>query len=100
MSLQILKAEPYTSKCDIWALGFIFYEILHGIPPWTANREIELIKNIERIPLTIKRKDLSAETEDFLRGCLQLQEADRLSWDEIFRHPIFKGYFAAKANES
>jgi serine/threonine protein kinase len=37
MSLEILKGEEYTSKCDIWALGFIFYEILHGETPWTAN---------------------------------------------------------------
>lgn len=27
MSLQLLKGQPYTSKCDIWALGFIFYEV-------------------------------------------------------------------------
>lgn len=25
MSLEILKGDKYTSKCDIWALGFIFY---------------------------------------------------------------------------
>lgn len=25
MSLQILKSQPYSSKCDIWALGFIYY---------------------------------------------------------------------------
>ena len=37
MSLEILKGDQYTSKCDIWALGFIFYEILHGDTPWTAN---------------------------------------------------------------
>lgn len=30
MSLEILQAKVYTSKCDIWALGFIFYEMLHG----------------------------------------------------------------------
>jgi serine/threonine protein kinase len=28
MSLEILKGRPYTSKCDIWALGFIFYEVI------------------------------------------------------------------------
>jgi serine/threonine protein kinase len=30
MSLQQLKCKKYTSKCDIWAIGTIFYEILHG----------------------------------------------------------------------
>lgn len=25
MSLQILKSQPYSSKCDIWAVAFIFY---------------------------------------------------------------------------
>lgn len=27
MSIEILKGQQYTSKCDIWALGFIFYEV-------------------------------------------------------------------------
>lgn len=98
MSLEILKGEEYTSKCDIWALGFIFYEILHGDTPWTANTELQLVRNIEKQPLTIRRKGLSAETEDFLRRCLQLREADRISWDEIFMHPIFRGYFSGKSN--
>lgn len=31
MSVQILKGEDYTSKCDIWALGFIFYEVPQAI---------------------------------------------------------------------
>jgi serine/threonine protein kinase len=99
MSLEILKGETYTSKCDIWALGFIFYEILHGNTPWTANTEVQLVRNIEKLPLNIKRQDLSAETQDFLRKCLQLKECDRISWDQIFMHPIFQGYFANKANE-
>jgi serine/threonine protein kinase len=47
MAPQILKSEPYTSKCDIWALGFIFYEMIHGTTPWTARSEYELVKNIE-----------------------------------------------------
>jgi len=24
---------------------------------------------------------------------LQAEEKDRLSWDEIYRHPLFKGHF-------
>lgn len=25
MSQEVLRAQHYTSKCDIWSLGFIFY---------------------------------------------------------------------------
>lgn len=37
MSPQALKCLPYTSKNDIWALGVIFYEMLHGHTPWTGQ---------------------------------------------------------------
>lgn len=30
MSIEILKSLEYSSKCDIYALGVIFYEMLHG----------------------------------------------------------------------
>lgn len=81
MSIEILKSLEYSSKCDIWALGFIFYEMLHGETPWSASREYELVNNIENIPLKIKRKDLSPETVDFLKKCLQIYEKERISWN-------------------
>ena len=46
MSLQILKSLPYSSKCDIWALGFIYFEMLHGYPPWNGKSEFDLINKI------------------------------------------------------
>jgi serine/threonine protein kinase len=52
MPLQILKADGYSSKCDIWSLGGIFYEMLEGKTPWTGQSEYELIKNIMTKPLT------------------------------------------------
>ena len=30
MSPQILKDEKYTSKSDVWSMGFIFYEAIFG----------------------------------------------------------------------
>ena len=29
MSLQLLMAAPYSSKCDIWSLGCVFYEVIN-----------------------------------------------------------------------
>jgi serine/threonine-protein kinase ULK/ATG1 len=38
MAPQILeRVSPYTTKCDIWSIGVIFYEMLFGYPPWKAR---------------------------------------------------------------
>lgn len=92
MPIELLKAIPYTSKCDIWAIGFIFYEMLHGRPPWTAKSEYELINNIETKPLRID-DNLSPNTKDFLQKALGITEEKRISWDELFAHPIFNNVF-------
>jgi len=48
-----LKALPYTSKCDVWACGTIFYEILHHKTPWAGVSSYKLAANIETVPLKI-----------------------------------------------
>ena len=53
MAPQILKKTSYTTKCDIWSTGIIFYELLVGKLPWTAQNEQELIFNITKRPLVI-----------------------------------------------
>ena len=37
MAPQILERVQYTTKCDIWSLGVIFYEMMFGYPPWKAR---------------------------------------------------------------
>jgi serine/threonine protein kinase len=34
MSPEALKNNIYTIKNDIWGLGIILYEMLHGKAPW------------------------------------------------------------------
>lgn len=92
MSPQILDNKKYTSKTDIWSIGFIFYETLVGKTPWTARSPPELLRNIKTKPLEFPA-NISKEVKDLIQGCLQYDEAKRLSWDEIYRHPAFKGYF-------
>ena len=34
MSPECLKKNKYDEKTDIWALGVIYYEMLHGVTPY------------------------------------------------------------------
>ena len=90
--LQLLIGDAYTSKCDVWAVGCIFYEMIHRRTPWTANSEFQLVQNIRNQPLKM-RPGLKPETVSFLEGCLGLEEEKRFSWDQVFNHPIFDGFF-------
>lgn len=51
MAPQILERSAYTTKCDIWSIGVIFYEMLFGYPPWKARDEGELLRGLRMIPV-------------------------------------------------
>jgi NIMA (never in mitosis gene a)-related kinase len=37
MSPEVCNNEPYSNKCDIWALGCVFYELISFKKPFEAN---------------------------------------------------------------
>lgn len=47
MSPQILEKQPYNSKCDVWSVGVIFYELLFGYHPWKGKNLKDLLNNIK-----------------------------------------------------
>jgi serine/threonine-protein kinase ULK2 len=53
MAPQILKKSKYTTKCDIWSIGYIFYELLTSKVPWSGISEADLYNNITKKPLVI-----------------------------------------------
>jgi serine/threonine protein kinase len=71
MSPQILNKSQYTTKSDIWSLGFILYEILTGTYPWMGVTEANLFKNITTRPLNLPNT-ISAYTRDILTKMLKI----------------------------
>ncbi|KAM3138205.1 hypothetical protein pb186bvf_009668 [Paramecium bursaria] len=91
MAPQILTRQPYTSKCDIWSIGLIFYEMIYGRTPWMANNFMELIHKIQNNKLQFpKQPQISIESQNFIMGCLQKEESKRFDWKDLFNHVIIR----------
>ena len=37
MAPQILEGTKFSSKCDIWSVAVVFFEMLYGKTPWTGE---------------------------------------------------------------
>lgn len=100
MAPEVLSNVEYNSKADIWSIGTCFYELLFGRPPYTASNMIDLLKNIQKVPLSIiifmqwiieidrNINKISEEAEDILRRMLVVDPNKRISWEELFNHKI------------
>ena len=94
MSPQLLMKQKYNNKSDLWSVGLIFYEMLHGKTPWVAANELQLINAIQNQKVGFS-KLISDVSKDFISKCLTVSEEKRISWEEAFEHPLFSD---AKSN--
>lgn len=65
----------------------IAFELLTQTVPYTAQNIIDLMQQIQ-VPIRAPRH-VSAQLQEFITGCLRFNEADRISWEEVFSHPLF-----------
>ena len=81
---------PYSSKTDVWSLGIIFYEMITGNTPWPLCRtQGDLIRSVFNLPVKFPQF-VSKICSDFIKGCLQINEKNRFSWEDVFSHEIFQ----------
>ena len=69
MSPESLKYNIYTIKNDIWSLGIILYEMIHGKTPWKVRDEEELKEKMTKQTFTMAN-NFSEDLKDFIRKCL------------------------------
>ncbi|CAD8047842.1 unnamed protein product [Paramecium primaurelia] len=88
MAPQVILRQPYTSKCDIWSLGMILYELLFQKPPIIADNIIQMQERICR-PIIVPQLD-NSQLQQLIQGCLQINEENRINWDEIYQNPLIQ----------
>ena len=67
MAPEMLKGEPYTNTADIWSVGVMLYEMLHGYCPFQSSSIAALINTIDECqPKYDSPKPLSSYLRKFI----------------------------------
>lgn len=84
MSPEALKRNIYSIKNDIWSIGIMIYELLHGQTPWECKTQSELIDKMTRIPVKFKQHvALSKDIKQFIRKCLEVDQSKRMNLTDL-----------------
>lgn len=92
MAPEILKAQKYDSKADLWSSGAIIYQMIYGVPPFNGANHVALLRIIDRCK-KIKFPagfNVSEDLKDLIRKLLQRNPAERISFKDFFEHPWLK----------
>ena len=94
MAPEMINDEFYDMGIDIWSLGVLLYEMLHGYSPFRAHYFLkddksamkEIFRNIKTNNYTIDKK-ISEECIDLIDKLLTTDPKKRIKINELFMHP-------------
>ncbi|KAF8083838.1 hypothetical protein N665_0749s0002 [Sinapis alba] len=47
MAPEVLQFQRYNEKADMWSVGAILFELLHGYPPFSGRNNVQVLRNIK-----------------------------------------------------
>jgi serine/threonine protein kinase len=94
LSPESLKRHPnYGKPADIWALGVIAYILLCGYPPFYADDDRDLFRDIINVKYEFEQddwQDLSVESMSFIQSIFTPDPRRRPNVSQLFEHPWMK----------
>lgn len=85
MAPEIFSYQRYDEKVDIWSLGILLYELLHGYSPFRGNDAVDVYRNILERKISFKA-DIDPLAKKLIKSILKNKPQDRMSIDSILRH--------------
>lgn len=73
-------------KGDIWCLGILLYEMIHGVNPFQAENDNEIVKNILKQRKFYFKEGLDSNIIDLIKKILVTDLNKRFTFTEIFNH--------------
>jgi len=96
MAPEIVEDRPYDKSIDVWSLGILLYEMLHGYSPFRADDQDNykaIFKNIENKKFTFDNKlNISEDCKEVIKLLLEGDEKKRIKVGEIFKTKWVKNF--------
>ena len=89
MAPEILNEEGYNSKCDIWSLGIIIYQLYFKEYPYNGNSDISLLRKIDKIGQKCLKKTNDPKLDNLIRKMLLKDPDQRYNWEEYLNDEFF-----------
>ncbi|KDN52753.1 Pkinase-domain-containing protein [Tilletiaria anomala UBC 951] len=87
---EVLAKKGHGKAVDMWGIGVICYTLLCGYTPFRSDDPSKLSEETQRGKIEFHDrywKKVSNEAKDFVKACLTVDAAKRLTADEAMRHP-------------
>ena len=95
MAPEIFENKKYNHKVDIWSLGILLFELLHGYSPFRGPSVLDIYRNILRGKIKFK-KSLCPMAKNLILEILQFKMQSRPDIKQILKHS-YMGKFEKKA---
>ena len=91
MAPEILNNEQYNYKCDLWSLGVNIFLLYTKKYPYYSPLEKGILDEIKRKGKSVLEVIKDEKLKDLLGKLLTKNPKNRISWEEYFQHPFFRG---------
>lgn len=88
MAPEVLEEKAYGFEADIWSIGVVYYQMLFGKYPYMGMNDFDILKKIKSNRPDFSRMNISSDARDFIDRCLTVDPKKRISWAEIYEHPL------------
>ena len=91
MAPEMIQNKNHNHTLDIWSLGILLYELVHGRAPFTGVHPREISDKIMRGQIRFK-PGLSNEYKDLVNKILVYETSERIPLIKVFDHPWVKNF--------
>ena len=95
MSPELVNRSGYGKEIDVWSLGILLYEMIHGYSPFRPNKpefdEKDVMENIINHNIVFE-KNVSYECQKLIYGLLEPNIRNRYKVEDIYNSEFVKKY--------